>query len=58
MAPTVYLEQLEYDVRLMNEALKGGTVPSCILQGLMVSSDIYTDPQALILAPEHVSRLS
>ena len=58
MAPTVYLEQLEYDVRLMNEALKGGSVPSCILQGLMVSSDIYTDPQALILAPEHVIRLS
>jgi methanol--5-hydroxybenzimidazolylcobamide Co-methyltransferase len=58
MAPTVYMEQLEYDVRLMNEALKDGTVPSHILQGLMVSSDIYTDPQALVLAPENVILIS
>jgi methanol--5-hydroxybenzimidazolylcobamide Co-methyltransferase len=58
MAPTVYMEQLEYDVRLMNEALKAGTIPSHILQGLMVSSDIYTDPQALVLAPENVIRIS
>ncbi|MDR0541790.1 MAG: hypothetical protein LBH19_06210 [Dysgonamonadaceae bacterium] len=58
MAPTVYLEQLEYDVRLMNEALKAGTVPAHILQNLMVSSDIYTDPQALVLAPENVITLS
>jgi len=58
MAPTVYMEQLEYDVRLMNEALKAGTVPTHILQSLMVSSDIYTDPQALVLAPENVITLS
>jgi methanol--5-hydroxybenzimidazolylcobamide Co-methyltransferase len=58
MAPTAYLEQLEYDVRLLNEALKAGTVPSHILQGLLVSSDAYTDPQALILSPENVIRMS
>ncbi|MDR2804635.1 MAG: hypothetical protein LBB85_03185 [Dysgonamonadaceae bacterium] len=58
MAPTVYMEQLEYDVRLMNEALKAGTVPTHILQNLMTSSDIYTDPQALVLAPENVIALS
>ncbi|MDR2843757.1 MAG: hypothetical protein LBV57_03825 [Candidatus Symbiothrix sp.] len=58
MAPTVYLEQLEYDVRLMNTALKEGTVPAHVLQKLMVDSDIYTDPQALILAPENVIRIS
>ncbi|MDR1593971.1 MAG: hypothetical protein LBS43_05740 [Prevotellaceae bacterium] len=58
MAPTAYLEQLEYDVRLMNEALKEGTVPAHVLQHLMVASDIYTDPQALILAPENVIRIS
>jgi methanol--5-hydroxybenzimidazolylcobamide Co-methyltransferase len=58
MAPTAYLEQLEYDVRLMNEALKEGTVPTHVLQHLMVASDIYTDPQALILAPENVIRIS
>ncbi|MDR0843660.1 MAG: hypothetical protein LBN71_00420 [Tannerella sp.] len=58
MAPTAYLEQLEYDVRLMNEALKEGTVPAHILQHLLVASDIYTDPQAIVLAPENVIRIS
>ncbi|MDR0814377.1 MAG: hypothetical protein LBN37_01345 [Bacteroidales bacterium] len=58
MAPTVYLEQLEYDVRLMNEALKAGKLETRILQKLLVDSDIYTDPQALILAPENVIRIS
>ncbi|MDR3220050.1 MAG: hypothetical protein LBU22_13950 [Dysgonamonadaceae bacterium] len=58
MAPTVYMEQLEYDVRLMNEALKAGSVPTHILQDLLVASDVYTDPQALILSPENVIRLS
>jgi methanol--5-hydroxybenzimidazolylcobamide Co-methyltransferase len=58
MAPTVYMEQLEYDARLMNEALKAGTVPAHTLQSLMVSSDMYTDPQALILAPENVITIS
>ncbi len=58
MAPTAYLEQLEYDVRLMNEALKAGKVHRDVLQQLLVSSDIYTDPQALILAPENVIRIS
>lgn len=58
MAPTAYMEQLEYDARLMNQALKAGTVPSHILQQLLVASDIYTDPQALILSPENVIRIS
>lgn len=58
MAPTAYLEQLEYDSRLLNEALKAGQVPRQILQQLLVSSDIYTDPQALILSPENVIRIS
>jgi methanol--5-hydroxybenzimidazolylcobamide Co-methyltransferase len=58
MAPTAYMEQLEYDARLMNEALKAGKLHCSILQQLLVSSDIYTDPQALILAPENVIRIS
>jgi methanol--5-hydroxybenzimidazolylcobamide Co-methyltransferase len=58
MAPTAYLEQLEYDVRLMNEAIKAGPGTSRMLQQLLVSSDIYTDPQALILSPENVIRIS
>jgi methanol--5-hydroxybenzimidazolylcobamide Co-methyltransferase len=58
MAPTAYLEQLEYDARLMNEALKAGKLHCSVLQQLLVSSDIYTDPQALILSPENVIRIS
>jgi methanol--5-hydroxybenzimidazolylcobamide Co-methyltransferase len=58
MAPTVYMEQLEYDVRLMNEAIKAGPKTSLILQKLLVDSDVYTDPQALILSPENVIRIS
>ncbi len=57
-APTVYLEQLEYDVRLLNQAIKTGK--SCVLQlqKLLVDSDIYFDPQAYILAPEAVIEIS
>lgn len=58
MAPTAYMEQLEYDARLMNQALIAGTVPSHILQQLLVASDVYTDPQALVLSPENVIRIS
>ncbi|MDR2470428.1 MAG: hypothetical protein LBD27_08160 [Tannerella sp.] len=58
MAPTACLEQLEYDVRLMNTALREGSVPAHLFQHLLVASDIYTDPQALVLAPENVIRIS
>jgi methanol--5-hydroxybenzimidazolylcobamide Co-methyltransferase len=58
MAPTCYMEQLEYDVRLMNEALKGGKSTALGLQKLLVSSDEYLDPQALILSPANVIRIS
>jgi methanol--5-hydroxybenzimidazolylcobamide Co-methyltransferase len=54
MAPTVYLEHLEYDTRLMNQARKDGDKTAIKLQQLFVDSDIYHDPQALILAPQHV----
>jgi len=58
MAPVAYLEQLEYDARLMNAALNAGHAHSHILQQLLVASDVYTDPQALILSPENVIRIS
>jgi methanol--5-hydroxybenzimidazolylcobamide Co-methyltransferase len=58
MAPTAYLEQLEYDARLMNEALRLGKMHCQVLQQLLVNSDVYTDPQALILSPENVIRIS
>jgi methanol--5-hydroxybenzimidazolylcobamide Co-methyltransferase len=58
MAPTVYMEQLEYDTRLMNEAIRSGDATAHMLQRLFVDSDCYHDPQALILAPEHVISIS
>lgn len=57
-APVAYMEQLEYDVRLMNEAIKCGKQYSVMFQHLMVASDIYTDPQALVLAPSNVIEIS
>jgi methanol--5-hydroxybenzimidazolylcobamide Co-methyltransferase len=58
MAPTVYMEQLEYDVRLMNASIGEGDISARTLQRLLVASDEYTDPQALILSPENVIRIS
>jgi methanol--5-hydroxybenzimidazolylcobamide Co-methyltransferase len=57
-APTAYLEQLEYDVRMMNQAIKGGKQDIHLLQKLMVQSDIFFDPQAFVLAPENVIKIS
>jgi methanol--5-hydroxybenzimidazolylcobamide Co-methyltransferase len=58
MAPTVYLEQLEYDARLMNQALKRGKPTANMLQQLFAESDQALDPQALILTPKNVITLS
>lgn len=58
MAPTVYMEQLAYDARLMNKAIRKGSASRRMLQELFVDSDCYHDPQALILAPEHVVTIS
>jgi len=58
MAPTVYMEQLEYDTRLMNQAIKGGKKEILQLQKLFVNSDIYYDPQAFILSPKSVIEIS
>lgn len=58
MAPTAYMEQLEYDARLMNEALRAGKLHRNVLQQLLVASDVFTDPQALILSPKNVIRIS
>jgi methanol--5-hydroxybenzimidazolylcobamide Co-methyltransferase len=58
MAPTVYYEQLEYDTRLMNQAIKEGKSSILNLQRLMINSDMYLDPQALVLAPEMVIQIA
>jgi len=57
-APTVYMEQLEYDTRLMNQAIKEGNESILNLQRLYVNSDIYYDPQAIILDPKVVIEIS
>lgn len=57
-APTVYMEQLEYDARLMNQAIKEGKDSTLNLQRLFVNSDTYYDPQALILSPSVVIEIS
>jgi methanol--5-hydroxybenzimidazolylcobamide Co-methyltransferase len=56
MAPTVAMEQLVYDVRLFNEASRQKT--HSFFRDVMVESDIHLDPQALILAPQHVVEIS
>ncbi len=58
MAPVAYLEQLEYDTRIMNQAIKDGKDTWLKLQELFVKSDSYYDPQAYILAPENVIAIS
>ena len=52
MAPTCYLEQLIYDCRLMNEALRDGPEAALLYRKWMVNSDAGRDPQAFIIAPE------
>ena len=52
MAPTCYLEQLIYDCRLMNQALKDGQAAALTLRKWLVESDAALDPQAYVLTPE------
>lgn len=54
MAPTCYLEQLIYDCRLMNLAIKDGRAAQQMYQSWMVRSDAALDPQAYVLTPESV----
>ncbi len=51
MAPTCFLETLEYDCRLINRALGEGAESARTLQRWMVDSDAYLDPQAFVLTP-------
>lgn len=52
MAPTVYMEQLIYDCRLMNQASSEGKEAALMLRRWMINSDAALDPQAYILTPE------
>jgi methanol--5-hydroxybenzimidazolylcobamide Co-methyltransferase len=49
-APEAFAEVLIYDCRMMNEALQRGQEKT--LRNLLVSSDAYTSPQALVLSPQ------
>ncbi len=55
-APTVSMEQLAYDCRLMNLAAdKGETI---LFRDLLTDSDSKYDPQAYVLRPDIVLRIS
>jgi len=58
MAPTVSLEQLAYDCRLMNKASEKGKASALMLRDLLTDSDSYLDPQAYVLRPDVVLRIS
>lgn len=58
MAPTVCLEQLVYATRLMNTASSKGHAAAITLRDWWVESDSTFDPQAYVLRPDVVLRLS
>jgi len=58
MAPTVSMEQLAYAVRLMNVASSRGPEAARSLRDWCVESDARYDPQALVLRPDVVLRIS
>ena len=58
MAPTVCMEQLIYDCRMMNEAIKDGKEGIATYQRWAVRSDAGLDPQAYILTPHNVIRIA
>jgi len=58
MAPTVSMEQLAYDCRLMNEATKRNLETTRLVRDLLVDSDSYYDPQAYVIRPDVVLAIS
>jgi len=58
MAPTVSMEQLIYDCRLLNCASASGQTAALQLRDWLVAGDATLDPQAFILAPDNVIELS
>lgn len=58
MAPTVSMEQLTYDCRLLNRAAGDGPAAARQLRDWLVDSDAPLDAQAFILAPDNVIRLA
>jgi methanol--5-hydroxybenzimidazolylcobamide Co-methyltransferase len=54
----VSFEQLAYDCRLMNEASARGHDTALLLRDLHADSDSRLDPQAYVLRPDVVLRIS
>jgi len=57
-APTVCLEQLAYDCRLMNVTLARSDTDARTLRDWLAESDAALDPQAYVLRPDVVLRLA
>jgi methanol--5-hydroxybenzimidazolylcobamide Co-methyltransferase len=57
-APTILLEQLAYDCRLMNAAAAQSAMDARRLRDWLVESDAAGDPQAWVLRPDVVLRIS
>jgi methanol---5-hydroxybenzimidazolylcobamide Co-methyltransferase len=57
-APVVSLEQLAYDCRLMNTVLRQSDADALKLRDWLVESDAALDPQAYVLRPDVVLRIS
>ena len=58
MAPTISMEQLAYDCRLMNVAASKGREYALLMRNWLVESDSYFDPQAYVLRPDVVLKIS
>ncbi|SHF90656.1 methanol:corrinoid methyltransferase [Caldanaerobius fijiensis DSM 17918] len=58
MAPTVSMEQLIYDCRLMNKAAAISREDALRLRDWLTDSDSFLDPQAYILRPDVVLKIS
>lgn len=57
-APTVSMEQLAYDCRLLNGARRKSPETARILRDLHADSDSYYDPQAYVLRPDVVFEIA
>ena len=57
-APTVSVEQLIYDCRLMNVAAASSPADALRMRDWLVASDASLDPQAYVLRPDVVLRIS
>jgi methanol--5-hydroxybenzimidazolylcobamide Co-methyltransferase len=58
MAPTVSFEQLTFDCRLLNGAAAKSREAALALRDLHADSDSYYDPQAYVLRPDVILRIS